>query len=177
MSATLSTPFTFPSSLAPYNIPAELYLSANPGLTGLVVSSIIIHNNRVLLIQRAAHDGFPLKWECPGGGVDTTDPTILHAVCREVQEETGLKVTTLGSKVDILDFEGRDGAKWRKITFLVVLDDTEDPVVRLNAEEHRDAVWAAAGDVGSGKCEGRYIEFAYGDQKQLVMDALSANNR
>ncbi|KAK3303796.1 NUDIX hydrolase domain-like protein [Chaetomium strumarium] len=178
MSATPSRGFTYPPSLAPYNISPAAYLAANPGLKGLVVSAIIIHNSRVLLIQRAAHDGFPLKWECPGGGVDTTDATILHAVCREVHEETGLVVTRLGEKVNVLDFDGwENGAKWTKITFLVVLDDGDEAVVRLNAQEHQDAVWATDAEVASGMCEGREIVFAYGDQKQLVLDALSANGK
>ncbi|KAL2259743.1 hypothetical protein VTK26DRAFT_6462 [Humicola hyalothermophila] len=39
---------------------------------------------RVLLLQRAAHDGFPLKYECPGGNVELgVDATILDALCRE----------------------------------------------------------------------------------------------
>jgi 8-oxo-dGTP pyrophosphatase MutT (NUDIX family) len=176
MSATSSTPFTFPDSLAPYNISPAAYITANPALTGVVVGAIIIHNSRVLLIQRAAHDGFPLKWECPGGGVDTTDATILHAVCREVHEETGLVVSRLGDEVHVLDFDGwEDGVKWRKLTFLAVLDGGEEPVVRLNPEEHQDAVWATAAEVISGICGGSEIEFAYGDQKQLVLNALSVH--
>ncbi len=92
MSATTSLPFSFPASLSLYNTSLAEYLSVHPSLTHLVTSALITCNSRVLLIQRAAHDGFPLKWECPGGCVDISDTTILNALSREVGEETGARV-------------------------------------------------------------------------------------
>jgi 8-oxo-dGTP pyrophosphatase MutT (NUDIX family) len=173
MSTTSLPPFTFPASLTPYNTPPALYLFANPGLTNLVVSALILHNRRVLLIQRAAHDGFPLKWECPGGCVDTTDASILHAVCREVREETGLAVRHVTEVVDTLEFDGHEGTKWRKITFLVVMgSDHEVEGLQLDAREHVDAVWAGEGDVVAGRAQGREIQFAYDAQRQTVLDVL-----
>ncbi len=172
MSTNTTIPFSFPPSLASFLVSPDAYLTANPALAGLIVSTVIIHKHRVLLIQRAAHDGFPLKWECPGGQVDETDETVLHGLCREVFEETALVVTHVVDVADTLEFDGREGGRWRKVTFLVILDDGEVPVVRLSAEEHEDAVWAAEEEVIAGKCEGREIEFAYEGQRQTVLDAL-----
>ncbi len=45
----------------------------------------------MLLIQRAAHDSMPNRWEVPGGAVDDDDPSILHGAARELWEEAGLK--------------------------------------------------------------------------------------
>ena len=166
---------TFPSTLIPYNIPPASYLAANPELTNLVVSAVIIHNSRVLLVQRAAHDGFPLKWECPGGCVDMTDASILHAVCREVLEETGLVVRHVADVVDTLEFDGSKQTKWRKLTFLVGLGEGgvgEVPGVCLNAEEHVDAVWAGEEEVLTGRADGRDIVFAYDEQRQTLLDVL-----
>ncbi len=172
MSTNATIPFSFPPSLAPFLITPEEYLTANPALAGLIVSAVIIHKHRVLLIQRAAHDGFPLKWECPGGQADTTDETVLHGLCREVHEETALVVTHVVDVADMVEFDGREGGRWRKITFLVVLDDEEVPIVRLSAEEHEDTVWAADEEVIAGRCQGRVIEFAYEGQRQTVLDSL-----
>ncbi len=169
---TTPTPFTFPDTLTPYNIPPAEYLSANPTLTNLVASAIILHNNRVLLVQRAPHDGFPLKWECPGGGVDLTDATVLHGLCREVMEETGLHVKHVTEAADILEFDGSKKTRWRKITFLIVLDAAELPIVQLDAQEHVDFVWATAEEVVMGESQGRKIQFAYGAQRQTVLDIL-----
>jgi 8-oxo-dGTP pyrophosphatase MutT (NUDIX family) len=172
--------FTFSPSLAPYNVPSATYLAANPGLTDLVVSAIIVHDNRVLLIQRAPHDGFPLKWECPGGGMERTDATILHAVCREAYEETGLDVEHVVDLVDTLEFDGGKATKWRKLTFLVALRADEEggmPSVCLNDEEHVDAVWAAEEDLLAGRAEGRDIVFAYDTQRQTLLDVLGGDLR
>lgn len=169
---TTQTPFTFPDSLAPYHIPPAQYLSAHPTLTDLVTSAVIIHNNRVLLVQRAPHDGFPLKWECPGGGVDRTDTTVLHGLRREVMEETGLQVKHVTEAADTLEFDGGNKTRWRKITFLVMLDTAEVPIVRLDAQEHVDFVWATAEEVVRGQSQGREIQFAYDEQKQTVLGIL-----
>lgn len=183
MSTTItSAPFTPHPSLAPYTVTPTQYLSANPHLTNLVVGALILHNNnRVLLIQRAPRDGFGLKWECPGGCVDMSDESILHALSREVREETGLLVSHVAGVVDELEFDGGGGSRWRKITFLVEVsrsglegDNGEgvSPVVRLSAEEHVGAVWAAEGDVLAGRVEEREIEFAYDAQRETILEVF-----
>lgn len=183
MSTTItSAPFTPHPSLAPYTVTPAQYLSANPHLTNLVVGALILHNNnRVLLIQRAPRDGFGLKWECPGGCVDMSDESILHALSREVREETGLLVSHVAGVVDELEFDGGGGSRWRKITFLVEVsrsglegDNGEgvSPVVRLSAEEHVGAVWAAEGDVLAGRVEEREIEFAYDAQRETILEVF-----
>jgi ADP-ribose pyrophosphatase YjhB (NUDIX family) len=150
-----------PPSLLSNDIPPTTYLSANPSLDHLVVSGIVIHakSGRALLIQRASHDGFPLKWECPGGGVEPgIDATILDALSREVREETGLIVTRdqIVGEADMIEFLGHDGTKWRKITFLVVIGGGDElPKVEVNPEEHQDAVWATEEEVLAGQCAGR----------------------
>lgn len=56
---------------------------------------------RVLLVQRAAHDSMPLRWETPGGGCDDDDTSILHSCARELFEESGLRATTVGPLVRV----------------------------------------------------------------------------
>lgn len=55
--------------------------------------------NKILLIQRAAHDSWPGRWEVPGGACDPEDPSILYSVARELWEEAGLKATRIGPLV------------------------------------------------------------------------------
>lgn len=180
-------------SLTPYHASPAAYLAANPPTTNLVIGAIIIHNRRVLLIQRAPHDGFPLKWECPGGGVDATDASILDAVRREVREETGLVVEDVKGVVDVLEFEGKeDGWVWRKITFLVGVaaaatavergttgddDGSTGLVVTLDAKEHVDAAWASEEDVVAGKAGDKTIEFAYAGQRETILEVLRGVKR
>jgi len=66
----------------------------------IAVGGIIVHDNRILLIQRghAPNQGL---WTVPGGRVEWGE-TVREAVVREVREETGLTVEP-GPLVIIVD--------------------------------------------------------------------------
>ncbi|KAK3332916.1 NUDIX hydrolase domain-like protein [Cercophora scortea] len=166
------TDFTFPNSLATLNIPPSAYISDHPHLYGLIVGAVVILNSRALLIQRAATDGFPLAWECAGGGVDSDDATILHAVRRELREETGLTMTHVQALLDDeTEFDGREG-RWRKLTFLVQVQSGahgELPAVILEPKEHQDFAWATEAEVKAGRCDGREIRLGYEAQRAVIL--------
>jgi ADP-ribose pyrophosphatase YjhB (NUDIX family) len=58
------------------------------------VGGILLERDRVLLVERGKE---PLKgwWSLPGGLVECGE-RLAEAVCREVREETGLRVKPLG---------------------------------------------------------------------------------
>ncbi|KAK0617611.1 NUDIX hydrolase domain-like protein, partial [Immersiella caudata] len=150
--------------LAPFSVNPDTYLKSNPTISRLLVSAVVIRspdqNPHALLVQRAASDGFPLQWECPGGSVDSSDVTILHALQREIFEETGLGIKQVTALLDgSVEFQWGKGI-CRKLTFLVSVGD-EVPEVVLNEEEHVDHVWAAEEGVERGVCDGKEIKFAY----------------
>jgi len=66
---------------------------------------------RVLLIQRAAHDSMPLRWETPGGGCDDDDISILHSCARELFEEARLRATTIGPLVRVGSVSDSEGVR------------------------------------------------------------------
>jgi len=192
------TKFAYPEALERFALSPAIYLATNPTLSGVIVSGVVVHEfsgpctndtavNRVLVVQRAATDGFPLLWETPGGGVDGDDESILTALQRELMEETGLVLTGV---VDVLDegteWEVNDGARWRKVTFLVTVrdqnelhgDSNEDNVagkdlnVILNGDEHSDYVWASKDEIECEQCQGRNLVFAYKDGKEIALCGL-----
>jgi 8-oxo-dGTP diphosphatase len=57
------------------------------------VGAIVFEEDRVLLIRRGKDPGRG-KWSIPGGVVHLGE-TLVRAVCREVEEETGLNVQPL----------------------------------------------------------------------------------
>ena len=57
-----------------------------------VVCAVILDDaDRILLAQRPAHKHLPLKWEFPGGKVESGEaPTV--AIAREIREELGCEL-------------------------------------------------------------------------------------
>ena len=64
------------------------------------VGGVVVHQNRVLLVQRGNE---PLlgQWSIPGGLIDVGE-TLREAVIREVKEETGLDVEPI-ELIELLD--------------------------------------------------------------------------
>src|SRR4051812_25705333 len=60
-----------------------------------VVAAVIRRDGRFLICQRPAHKRHGGLWEFPGGKLER-DETILEAARRELAEELGVKVTSVG---------------------------------------------------------------------------------
>ncbi len=139
---------------------------------------------RVLLVQRAAHDSTPLRWETPGGGCDDDDASVLHSCARELFEEAGLHATTLGPVVrvgsvsDSPEGGGRGGAsaeeqghEWRgamgaqffrtrrgklvcKFYFVAGVPEERTGEVVVDPKEHAGYVWATEEEVRRKRVQG-----------------------
>jgi len=74
------------------------------------VGAVIVHEGRVLLVQRGRE---PLKghWSLPGGMVELGE-SLQAGVIREVQEETGLLVEPV-ELIELLDRIHREGERIR----------------------------------------------------------------
>ncbi|KAL7789163.1 NUDIX domain-containing protein [Trichoderma ceciliae] len=118
--------------------------------------------NRVLLVQRAAHDSMPNLWEVPGGAVDAGDISILHGCVRELMEEAGLVARRIKRLVTEGVGQGREG--WSVFTnstgtlaicaFGFEVEVEEGGEVVLDPNEHQDWVWAGEEEIGRGVTDG-----------------------
>ncbi|KAI9771039.1 MAG: hypothetical protein M1839_002975 [Geoglossum umbratile] len=136
--------FTFSSSVSPFNVPAETYLASHEGYEAIATGALVFNSrDRLLVLQRAAHDSMPHLWEVPGGACDEDDETILHGVAREVWEESGLRVSAVGRRVGPGEeghiFFTRKGLRVCKFTFEAEVESTE--AVRLDPSEHQNYIW------------------------------------
>lgn len=126
---------------------------------------------RILLLQRAASDSNPNKWEPPGGAVDDEDVSILHAVTRELKEETGLKATRIDGLVGEPHlFNRSNGDTVCRFNFAVIVDAGED--VKLDPNEHQNYVWASEDEVRTGRTGGVELSFVRDEVKQTVLFAF-----
>lgn len=57
----------------------------------VVVAGIIRDGDKALICRRRADGPFPLKWEFPGGKVETGE-SLADALSRELREELGIRI-------------------------------------------------------------------------------------
>jgi 8-oxo-dGTP diphosphatase len=57
-----------------------------------VAGALVESDAGLLLVQNRRRNG-AMEWSTPGGVIDATDATLLEGLAREVEEETGLRIT------------------------------------------------------------------------------------
>jgi 8-oxo-dGTP pyrophosphatase MutT (NUDIX family) len=57
-----------------------------------VAGALVESEAGVLLVQNRRRTG-AIEWSTPGGVIDASDATLLDGLAREVEEETGLRIT------------------------------------------------------------------------------------
>jgi 8-oxo-dGTP pyrophosphatase MutT (NUDIX family) len=123
----------------------------------------------------------PNHWETPGGACDDDDQTILHAVARELWEETMLVARSVGPMVgEGYTFQTRTGKMVRKLNFIVEVerrvgdgDGGSNPEVRLRPEEHQAFVWATEEEVRACKVGDVEIALTMPEQEAVVLEAFA----
>lgn len=58
----------------------------------LVGGALMEASDGLLLVRNVRHDGWS-DWTTPGGVIDAADASVLSGLAREVEEETGFRVT------------------------------------------------------------------------------------
>lgn len=112
------------------------------GVQKLVVGAVIRKDGKVLLLERIPSDFMGGLVELPSGTVDAGED-LLTALAREVQEETGLAVTSVLAYLGPFDYTSGSGKKTRQFNFLV---ETAPGEVKLEPTEHQAHYFVAPSD-------------------------------
>ncbi len=175
--------FDYDPSVSDFTVSKRAYLAARPGIqfghiaTGsLVLDMLATSNPRVLLLQRAASDEDPNKWEPPGGACDDDDQSILHATARELWEEAALRAARIGGPLgDPYFFTLSDGKKVCQFYFLVQVRPEKSgsvSTVKLNPDEHQRFVWATEEEIKERKVGDIDLDFTSDEVKRIVLQGF-----
>ncbi|MDE0690009.1 MAG: NUDIX hydrolase [Candidatus Poribacteria bacterium] len=130
------------SNIDPTIIQQLLTDSQEDSVQKLVVGAVISKNNKFLLVERVLSDFMGGFVEIPSGTVEAGEG-LLTALAREVQEETGLIVTSVLEYLGSFDYKSSSGKKTRHFNFLVEVEDGE---IKLNPTEHQAYYLVALSD-------------------------------
>lgn len=174
--------FSAHPSTSPFAVSQEKYLSQRPderfqyvATAALVFDTRKGVDPRVLLLQRAAQDSMPNRWEVPGGACDDEDESILHGLARELWEEAGLKATYIEPPLgEPHFFTSRSGKRICKFVFMVQVEqDTDGHLdVKLNPEEHRRFLWASQDEVKAKKVGDVELDFTTQDLENTLLQSF-----
>lgn len=115
------------------------------------VVAVVVNGDKVLLVQSTENKS---SWGPPQGGIKK-DEDVVHALFRELEEETGISENDIasaiysgGNNIDLPDRDPRDGFKKGKhyYYFLVILSNL-DIEIALNPDEVHDYKWVSIKDV------------------------------
>lgn len=176
-------PYRIQPPIEDYEIPTKSYIAHSDGLFGIVSAAIIIHRDRVLLVQRASADDCPNFWEVPGGGANDKE-TIVQCAVRELQEEAGLEALEVTSMIGEFEWteqrlEGQESQqrKWKIFMFLVTVDGSDlDSKIKLDPAEHQAYLWATEAEVQEGVCGDTKLEWISINQKHAILASFGLVN-
>ncbi len=112
------------------------------GVQKLVVGAVICKNHKFLLLERVPSDSMGGFVGIPSGTVEAGE-ALLTALAREVQEETGLIVTSVLEYLGSFDWTSSSGKKTRHFNFIVEI---EEGKIKINPTEHQAYYLVALSD-------------------------------
>jgi 8-oxo-dGTP diphosphatase len=102
------------------------------GVQQMCTGALIERPEGLMLVRRSSSETFlPGVYELPGGGMEEGED-IIECLCREVLEETSIRVTEIDDVADSFDYTSDSGKKVRQFNFLL----RGEGEIKLDSKEH-----------------------------------------
>jgi 8-oxo-dGTP pyrophosphatase MutT (NUDIX family) len=177
--------FVVSDFLSPYQVTMRAYITTTPEYDGLATAAVVFDpatldsesaDPKLLVIQRAAHDSMPLRWEVPGGACDWEDASVLHGLARELWEEAGLVATNVRRTIDPpMVFFTRSQRRIIKFSFLVDVEGGTE--VKLDPNEHVAFRWITEQEFRERRCGETTLTFTTREQEGTIQTAFELVRR
>lgn len=112
------------------------------GIDKNVVGSIILNNNKVLILSRKMDDFMGGIDELPSGNMEANEG-IYDALVREVKEETNLDIENVISYINSFDYTSSSNKKVRQYNFFVKVKSINN----IKLSEHDAYKWLSFDEV------------------------------
>lgn len=100
--------------------------------------------NTLLMRRNKTHPDMALKPDLPGGNIEA-DETPAEAVCREIEEETGLQIPPEKVAQFYANTRFYKGKSVTRYVFVARVPGSK-PVIQIRPEEHDSAQWLPLAD-------------------------------
>lgn len=166
-----SLPVGTPVNLQLLSSSAEEFRKSHPSASGRPYDKVVVgaatlqqeasgspsKTPRILLLKRAPHEPYyPNVFELPSGKVDPDDPSLKHALFREVKEETGLDVAEILAELEPMIYStektitgaaGEEVLVFKSAIQLNYVVSVSPGTIKLSADEHSESCWASEADL------------------------------
>lgn len=120
---------------------ALLEQAKHDGIEKLTTGGLVTNlHNQVLVVKRRADDFMPNIYELPGGTLEDGE-SIVECVVRELEEETGIRFSSVEDLLPTFDYRSNSGKKTRQFSFVLIVPDNFTITL---SPEHVDYKWVSA---------------------------------
>ncbi len=117
-----------------------------------VTCAIILHNEKILVVQNSSDSDHPFKWEFPGGKIKIEE-TPEDCIKREIIEELEIEIE-ICQKMNSVEFD----YEFKQIVLIPFLCSIKNGEIKLN--EHNEFKWINIDELGE-------IDFSDADKKLI----------
>ncbi len=132
----------------------------------VAVYCMLIYENKILLLERKE----PNVFEFPGGGIEFGEHP-KQAILREIEEETGIKISPQNLKLLCVSSCVYPSGKEQQIVILYYSRLSEKPEIKLSAE-HLDYKWIKGNELEKFKNLALSVKSCLNEIKKIFLSFL-----